>query len=97
MNQLIVSVHGIRTFGNWQERLEKLVTDEISRRPNDRVRVVNYKFGYFSLAAFLVPILRWLVVRRFRNVVLDLASSEQWDRVDLVGHSFGTHMIAWAI
>jgi hypothetical protein len=72
MNQLVVSVHGVRTFGNWQERLEKLIADDVRHRPLDQVRVVNYKFGYFSVLAFLVPVLRWLVVRRFRAVLLDL-------------------------
>jgi WD40 repeat protein len=97
MKQLLVSVHGIRTFGNWQERLERMINAEVSRRNNDQIRVVNYKYGYFSVIAFLIPVLRWLVVRRFRTELLALSGSDQWDRVDLVGHSFGTHIIAWAL
>jgi len=97
MKQLLVSVHGIRTFGNWQERLERMIGDEVDRRNDDQIRVVNYKYGYFSVIAFLIPVLRWLVVRRFRAELLALSGSDQWDRVDLVGHSFGTHIIAWAL
>jgi hypothetical protein len=29
MKQLIVSVHGIRTFGGWQERLEQMLVEEV--------------------------------------------------------------------
>src|SRR5690242_9522734 len=94
MKQLVISVHGIRTFGNWQERLEELLFAGATDR---ELRVINYKIGYFSILAFLFPLLRWLVVRQFRNFYVGVASGQQWDRIDLVGHSFGTHIIAWAL
>jgi hypothetical protein len=28
MKHLVVTVHGIRTFGGWQERLERLLNEE---------------------------------------------------------------------
>jgi hypothetical protein len=63
--RLVVTVHGIRTFGDWQERIEGMLLDH----PNGSdVEVINYKFGYFSIVAFTVPFLRWLVVRRFSKI-----------------------------
>src|SRR5215475_12821159 len=94
MKQLVISVHGIRTFGDWQERLERLLRAQDSDR---QLMVISYKFGYFSVVAFMIPFLRWVIVRRFRNFLVDAATSERWDRIDLVGHSFGTHIIAWAL
>ena len=94
MKQLVITVHGIRTFGNWQERLEELLRGKAKDRD---LTVINYKFGYFSVAAFIVPFFRWLVVRRFRRCVLDVCADGKWDRVDFVGHSFGTHIIAWGL
>jgi Transposase DDE domain len=91
---LIVTVHGIRTFGQWQERLEGLVQRDSG---GDEIDFVNYKFGYFSLIAFVVPLFRWLVVRRFRQELIHLCNLKPRTRIDLVGHSFGTHIIAWAI
>src|SRR5438876_698734 len=97
MNQLLITVHGIRTFGHWQERLETLLLDA-DQEANDRsVEIINYKFGYFSAVAFLVPPLRWLVVRRFRRDFLRWVNSSSWDRIDIVAHSFGTHVVAWAL
>jgi WD40 repeat protein len=90
---LIVTVHGIRTFGRWQERLEEMFTE----RGQEDVEFQNYKFGYFSVLAFIVPVFRWLVVRRFRTELVNLCTSRPRSRIDLVGHSFGTHIIAWAI
>jgi tetratricopeptide (TPR) repeat protein len=92
--RLIVSVHGIRTFGDWQGRLEQLVHQD--PRGRDAV-IINYNYGYFSVIAFLIPFLRWIAVRRFRVYLLDCVSRQQWNRIDLVGHSFGTHIIAWAL
>jgi hypothetical protein len=53
MKQLIITVHGIRTFGGWQERLDALVGATNSDR---ELTVINYKFGYFSVVAFLIPL-----------------------------------------
>ena len=91
---LILTVHGIRTFGHWQERLESLVADTPT---GSQTEFVCYKFGYFSAIAFVVPIFRWLVVRRFRNELRMLCSKKKRTRIDLVGHSFGTHILAWAL
>jgi hypothetical protein len=55
--------------------------------------VREYRYGWFSVIAFMVPLLRWLVTRRFRQALLREAGSEAWDRVDLVAHSFGTHLV----
>lgn len=92
-SHLIITVHGIRTFGDWQERLEKLVLSEGAGIEE----VINYKFGYFSTAAFIIPIFRWFVVRRFRRELIRLCAAKSRSRVDLVGHSFGTHIIGWSV
>ena len=97
--QLVVTLHGIRTFGHWQERLEKVLRQANDEQGSgDRLLTIrNYKFGYFSVIAFAIPVLRWIVVWRFRKELHRLASSQPWDRIDLVGHSFGTHVLSWAL
>lgn len=92
--RLVVTVHGIRTFGGWQEKLEKLLSDKAA---SEEIEFLNYKYGYFSIVAFIVPIFRWLVVRRFRIELVTWVNSKDWDRIDFVGHSFGTHVLAWAL
>ena len=88
---LVITIHGIRTFGQWQERLERLVPREAG------IRFAHYRFGYFSILAFLVPLVRMLVVRRFRREVETLSTRLKPNRIDLVGHSFGTHILGWSI
>ena len=96
MKHLVITVHGIRTFGDWQERLEKLIKSDATADASS-IDVRHYKFGWFSIIAFLLPPLRWLVVRRFRKEFVINACSEKWDRIDMVGHSFGTHLIGWGL
>jgi len=43
---LVITVHGIRTLGRWQERLEALL-----KNADSSIEVFNYKYGYFSLLA----------------------------------------------
>jgi hypothetical protein len=94
MKQLVITVHGIRTFGHWQERLEQLL---YNNTPDQQPTVINYKYGYFSVVAFLIPFLRWLIVRRFRHFLVSAVESQTWDRIDIVAHSFGTHIACWAL
>jgi WD40 repeat protein len=97
MKHLIITVHGIRTFGHWQERLERLIRSECKSESDKDVTVFNYKYGYFSILAFLTPPIRWLVVRRFRQEFQRRSMQRDWDRIDIVAHSFGTHLVAWGI
>lgn len=89
---LVITVHGIRTYGQWQSRLKQLLE---AAEPG--ITVLNEKYGYFSVLAFLFPLTRWIVTRRFRRSLLAAVSSTAWQRIDLVGHSFGTHLIGWAL
>lgn len=90
--RLIVTVHGIRTFGQWQERLRHLI---LERDPDVHVR--NYSYGYFSVVAFMVPIFRWLAVRHFRIRLNELFKEFPNAEVSIFAHSFGTHLVAWGL
>jgi pimeloyl-ACP methyl ester carboxylesterase len=88
---LIVTVHGIRTVGAWQERL----LDLIRRTPPSAgisIDVRTYKYGYFLAFALTIPILRRLAARRFRSHLLEVLEPHAYSRVHLVAHSFGTYI-----
>lgn len=90
--RVLVSVHGIRTFGQWQERLADLV-----RQADSRALTYSYHYGFFSMLAFLIPPLRGIEVQRFRRHLLRILQAHPDAHVSLVGHSFGTHLIGWAL
>ena len=85
---LVITVHGIRTFGAWQKRLANLLGPGIASH--------HYRYGYFSVLAYLSVIFRWPIVNRFKEELLATAAGG-WDRIDIVAHSFGTYIVAKAI
>jgi hypothetical protein len=89
---VLITVHGIRTFGQWQDRLKKLVT-----AANPNVEVKEYGYGYFSVVAFLIPVVRWLAVISFRRRLKLLLKTHPRAPVSIVAHSFGTHIVARAL
>ena len=91
--KLVITVHGIRTFGQWQERLGSL----LKQAAPHRVAVENYHYGYFSTIAFLIPVLRWLATRRFRRELLRIAHHYSGRDISIVAHSFGTHLVGYGL
>jgi hypothetical protein len=79
---ILITVHGIRTFGEWQERLQRLV-----RRANPDIDIKSYRHGYFSVIAFLIPIFRSLAVRSFRNRLRDIIRENPGSPISIVCHS----------
>ena len=90
--KIVVTVHGIRTFGQWQERLEILV-----RRADPSISVESYHYGYFSVVAFLIPPLRWIATMTFRRHIAKVKARNPDVPLTFVAHSFGTHLVAYAI
>jgi WD40 repeat protein len=99
MQILVITVHGIRTFGGWQERLEALTRAAIGSRGHE-ISFKHKRYGYFSVLKFLNPLARNAEARRFSSELANLLGDgvgARFDRICLVGHSFGTHIIAYAL
>ena len=92
MKHIAVAAHGIRTHGGWQKRLENLL-----QQVGPEIEVYHFRYGCFSFLAFLVPFLRWLIIRRFRRELRDLFARTSPTRIDIVAHSLGTHIVAWGL
>ncbi len=90
---LVITVHGIRTHGAWQDRLSELLA---SAEPN--IYVVNKKYGFFTVIAYLFPLVfRWAIARRFRSELMQVFKTGPYSRIDIVAHSFGTYLVAKAL
>lgn len=91
-SRLVITVHGIRTFGHWQERLEQEIHEV-----DPHIQVIHYKYGYLSLVGFFIPPLRWLITRAFRRALHKEAARIRPESIAIVAHSFGTHLAGWAL
>jgi len=88
----VLSVHGIRTFGQWQARLRRLIEGRV-----EGIAFHTYKFGYFSSLVFIFPFLRKLQVNRLQEKMAPIMNDESLDRIFIFCHSFGTYLVANAL
>src|SRR5882757_825626 len=92
IEHVIITAHGIRTYGEWQRRLQRLV-----QKADPNILFANFQYGLFDVLKFIFPPTRWLLRRRFQRELLVLIARYPSCRFDLVGHSFGTHLIVLAL
>ena len=84
--RLIISLHGIRTKGDWQEKLETIL------KPTDFIHK-PFKFGYYDIFRFINPYSNRKMVEQFYTFYYE-AIKETDDRPSIVAHSFGTFIAA---
>ncbi|MPQ82579.1 response regulator [Pseudomonas sp. MAFF 730085] len=88
----VLTIHGIQTFGDWQNRLKALAESH-----TDLVDFNTYKYGYFSAVSFLMPFARHREVARLRNSLKSLLVSSKSKHLIIFCHSFGTYLAAYAL
>lgn len=91
-NIIALSVHGIRTFGAWQNRLKAI----INSRTNS-ISFKAYRYGYFSIVSFVIPFFRWVQVKRLAHTLQSLIENNSKTRLIIFSHSFGTYLVASAL
>ncbi|EJP3283731.1 response regulator [Vibrio parahaemolyticus] len=91
-NVTCLSVHGIRTFGKWQQDLKKTVECHISS-----VNFDHYKYGYFTVLSFFIPFLRNLQVKKFKLALQEIIKRDDNDEIIVFCHSFGTYVVVNSI
>ncbi|MEN4852155.1 alpha/beta hydrolase [Pantoea agglomerans] len=88
-DNLLISVHGIRTRGEWQSRL----TSEI-KQYSKTFEYIEIKYGFVDLFSFFIPQIRKRksnkVSERLKNALEKNSSKE----ITLICHSFGTLIAA---
>ncbi|WP_236193306.1 response regulator [Pseudomonas glycinae] len=91
-DKLLITVHGIRTYGKWQQELKENL-NKYSRDFNS----VDFKYGFFDIFSFSLPYLRnrkaISIARRIASV---LDSSADKD-IYIVAHSYGTYILSKAL
>jgi WD40 repeat protein/pimeloyl-ACP methyl ester carboxylesterase len=96
--RIVITIHGIRTYGHWQKRLRRILeSDERWHKGPEQNEVLNYKYGLFDLLSFMIPFVRNLAVKRFRNYLETVFEDQDCSRVDIVAHSFGTYVAMEAL
>ncbi|MGH7154418.1 MAG: hypothetical protein ACREF3_10880, partial [Acetobacteraceae bacterium] len=98
VRHLVITIHGIQTYGRWQERLKALLNvDGRWRSGQSENQVVSYKFGVFTIASFCIAWFRHRAADQFRLYLDSLFETGGNQRVDIIAHSFGTYLALEAL
>jgi DNA-binding NarL/FixJ family response regulator len=85
---VLLSVHGIRTFGEWQKKLSNSIVDRV-----EGSKPLEYRYNFFPIINFLSKEQQEKEVIKFSNALLDISNTHPRAKINLVGHSFGTYII----
>lgn len=91
-NKLLITIHGIRTYGKWQELLKRKM-EEYSKD----FKSCEIKYGYFDLLSFSIPLLRERKSRQIAARLNNVLSKNQEREIHVVAHSYGTHILSRAL
>jgi hypothetical protein len=89
---LLISVHGIRTFGHWQENISKDIAEQ-----SRSFECIELKYGFLDLVSFLFPRKREPVIERNALRLLKIIKDNQNREISIIAHSFGTFIVARAL
>lgn len=89
--KIIYSVHGIMSFGLWQNKLDTFIADM------DGYKHIKYKYNFFPIVSFLNLKKRKIEADRFENELIALANRYPNAKVNVICHSFGTYLFAEAL
>lgn len=90
VKHVVVLVHGIRTFGAWQDR----ACVYLKRTPGYLGRPIRY--GYFDLVRFLLPIpaIRRRVADKVEDDMRQIQKAHPDAKISVVAHSFGAFLVS---
>ncbi|AZZ46495.1 hypothetical protein C1896_17185 [Pseudomonadaceae bacterium SI-3] len=91
-DSLLITVHGIRTYGKWQDDLKSAV-NSYSRSFD----YIDLKYGFFDLISFTIPSLRERKARRISSRLKDIIESNQNKEIHIICHSFGSIILSKAM
>ncbi|MFV7790910.1 hypothetical protein ACNO6Z_08615 [Aliarcobacter lanthieri] len=86
-NKLLLSFHGIRTFGLWQDKLEELVKCKANNFVFEQL-----KYNYFSIFLFFIPFFRHKLIKELKKDFDRILTQNIDKKIYIVSHSFGTYI-----
>jgi hypothetical protein len=86
----IITLHGIRSYGQWQERLEGLIKSDIN---SQNVSFYHFKNPMFSTLRFITPFFRRRVIESFIRDMRSCVKGNEQENYIFYAHSFGTYVL----
>jgi CheY-like chemotaxis protein len=87
-DSVLITLHGIRTYGNWQEKMQKDIRDRSSS-----FIFFAVKYGFFHIFAFLIPLFRKQILQNIEFSLEKIINDNHDKNIHIIAHSFGTYLI----
>jgi pimeloyl-ACP methyl ester carboxylesterase len=98
IQHIVFVLHGIRDLGEWSAEFEEKLRERLPPSQPGTLAVVSVRYGYFSMGSFLLRPDRQKYVRWFMDQYTEtLARYPNATRIDFIGHSNGTYLLASAL
>jgi pimeloyl-ACP methyl ester carboxylesterase len=97
IDRVIFVMHGIRDYGFWVPGLAKRIIQCAPGAMRQRIATITSSYGYFSMLAFILWSDRQRNVRWFMDQLTEAVARFPNARIDFVGHSNGTYLLASAL
>jgi alpha-beta hydrolase superfamily lysophospholipase len=98
VRHVVFILHGIRDLGEWSTGFETELRTNLRPADRDSLAVVSVRYGYFSMGSFLLRPDRQKYVHWFMDQYTEtLARFPNAARIDFLGHSNGTYLLASAL
>lgn len=99
VRHLVFILHGIRDLGRWAADLETPLLKQFHlQAPREKLAIASIRYGYFGMGPFILRLDRQKYVRWFMDEYTEtLARYPHVQRIDFIGHSNGTYLLASAL
>jgi CheY-like chemotaxis protein len=87
-NLNVITIHGIRTFGHWQNRLCKIANENLADLPFH-----SFRYGYLSFLALFSRKAHDKYIKDLREKLISIFSQNPSSKFILFAHSYGTFLI----
>ncbi|MDY7530354.1 hypothetical protein RGV33_01435 [Pseudomonas sp. Bout1] len=91
-DRVLITIHGIRTYGQWQESLRQEM-----KSYSREFEYVEVNYGFFDLISFSIPFLRSRKAKQVSGQVLAAFEANPDKQIYIVAHSFGTYVLSEAL
>jgi CheY-like chemotaxis protein len=87
-DNLLITYHGIRTHGYWQDTLKNLIDSKVNSFEH-----IKAQYGFFSLFLFIFPFLRNIIINKLFEDFEKIIEKNYDKKIYIVAHSFGTEIV----
>lgn len=86
---IVISLHGIRTYGHWQNELSTFIQDK-----TEHIEYHPFKYGFFSVIFFFIPLIRYIKSKSIIKSIKKIIDENKDKEVYIFAHSYGTYVIS---